>query len=274
MRETTLDTLDHAELAAAFTTVYQDYLVPFVVDAAWAGPHIAANDLVPEHSPLWLDDDGKVVALAALGRRGVRGWVGGFGVAPEYRGKGLAARLIEALLRSARDVGLSEVQLEVIAGNTRAIRTYERAGFVHARDLRILARPDNAPSPEPGEVVTPADLGQLLPHGSRLRATRPAWQRESASIAHLTGLSGLALGSANAPTAYLIYRAGETSAGIVDFAAPAVESALALAAALPRILPGRTLRIANEPEESPICAALDQLGWRESLRQHEMMRTL
>lgn len=274
MRETTLATLDHAGLAAAFTKVYQDYLVPFVVDASWAGPHVAANDLDLEHSPLWLDDEGKVVALAALGRRGERGWVGGFGVAPEHRGRGLAARLIDALLTSAHGVGLAEVQLEVIAGNTRAIRTYERAGFVRTRDLRILARPDDAPMPEPGGDVFAAAPDQLLPHGTRLRATRPAWQRESASLAHLTGLSGLATGSADAPTAYLLYRAGETSAGIVDFAAPTVELALTLAAALARLLPGRTLRISNEPEESPTCAALDRLGWRETLRQHEMIITL
>jgi RimJ/RimL family protein N-acetyltransferase len=274
MRETTLATLSHAELAAAFTRVYQDYLIPFVVDAAWAGPYIAANDIILEHSPLWLDDDGAVVALAGLGRREARGWVGGFGVAPEYRGQGLAARLIEALLRSARDAGLAEVQLEVITGNTRAIRTYERAGFVHTRDLRILARPDDAPAPEPDEAVSAAAPEQLLPHGDRLRAARPAWQRDPVSPARLSGVTGLALGPADAPTAYLLYRANETSAGIVDFAAPTVETALTLAAALAKQLPGRTLRIVNEPEGSPTCAALDQLGWKETLRQHEMVRTL
>jgi hypothetical protein len=36
----------------------------------------------------------------------------------------------------------------------------------------------------------------------------------------------------------------------------------------------RNLRIVNEPERGPTCAALDQLGWRETLRQHEMVRTL
>lgn len=272
MRETTLATLNHAELAAAFTNVYQDYLVPFVVDASWAGPHVASNDLDLDHSPLWLDDNGAVVALAALGRRGARGWVGGFGVTPGYRGQGLAARLIDALLRSARDAGLAEVQLEVIAGNTRAIRTYERVGFVRTRDLRILARPADAP-PAPDDLAQPhaAAPDQLLPHGDRLRATRPAWQRESASLAHLTGLSGLALGSDAAPTAYLLYRGNETNASIADFAAPTLDTALALAAALPALLPGRTLRISNEPEESPTCAAFDQLGWQEALRQHEMI---
>ena len=36
-------------------------------------------------------------------------------------------------------------------------------------------------------------------------------------------------------------------------------------------LPGRTLHLTNEPEESPVCAALDRLGWAETLRQHEMV---
>ena len=275
MRETTLATLNPAGFAAAFNLVYQDYLVPFVVDAAWAPRHIAGNDLDLAQSPLWLDDAGQVVGLAALGCRDARGWVGGFGVAPDYRGKGLAQGLILALLEAARQRGLSEVQLEVIKGNTRAVRTYERAGFAHIREVRIFAHPaDSATSqdaPAQLHAVTPAEL---LPHATRLRPVRPTWQRETASLAHTPNLAGLALGSAAAPTAYVLYAANDTNASIVDFAAPTAELAQTLAAALPAHLPGRTLRLSNEPEESPVCAALDHLGWQETLREHEMIYTL
>src|SRR4051794_36292166 len=138
MHETTLATLSPAELAAAFNTVYTDYVVPFVVNEAWARQHVAANSIALEHSPLWLDDSGALVALAALGVRGERGWVGGFGVAPDYRGQGLSRQLARATLDRARQASLRRVQLEVITSNARAIRTYERAGFVRTRDLLIL----------------------------------------------------------------------------------------------------------------------------------------
>ncbi len=271
MHMTTLATLSLAELAAAYTTVYQDYLVPFVVDEAWAKQYLPANDIVPAASPLWLDDDGNVIALAALGRRGLRGWVGGFGVAPEHRGQGLASRLIAALLDSARAQGLTELQLEVITGNTRAIRTYERTGFVRTRDLRIFAHPAATAPTGPVAQLHPATSGDLLPHGASLRTIRAVWQREPVRFAQDAGLSGLALGSATQPEAYALYRATPTNAVLLDFVAPTIVAAEALAAALPYHFPGHTLRLTNEPEESPVCAALDRLGWEETLRQHEMV---
>ncbi len=48
----------------------------------------------------------------------------------------------------------------------------------------------------------------------------------------------------------------------------------ALVGALAARLPGRPLRLSNEPAESPLCAALERLGWQESLRQDEMRRSL
>ena len=91
MHETTLAVLSPAELAAAFNTVYTDYVVPFMVGEAWARQHVAANSIALEHSPLWRDDAGAVVGLAALGVRGDRGWVGGLGIAPAHRGRAVPA---------------------------------------------------------------------------------------------------------------------------------------------------------------------------------------
>lgn len=269
MRRTTLADLSTAEVAAAFTLVYRGYLIPFALGEAAARQHLAANDIAADHSPLWLDDDGAVVALAALGRRGARGWVGGFGVAPDHRGRGLAHELIGATLDAARGRGLAAVQLEVLTGNARAIRTYARAGFAHTRDLRILSRPADAPDAGgAAPPLHPADPAELLAHAPRLRPVAPPWQREMASFA---GLAGLALGSPAAPDGYVIYREGAGGASILDFAAPDAEAAGALATALPRALPGRALRLANEPDDSPVCAALAASGWGEVLRQHEMV---
>ena len=65
----------------------------------------------------------------------------GIGIAPAYRDRGLGRRLIDAVINSARDRGVSRVSLHVRADNTRAIRLYERLGFRHEgrlrRDLRI-----------------------------------------------------------------------------------------------------------------------------------------
>jgi ribosomal protein S18 acetylase RimI-like enzyme len=50
-------------------------------------------------------------------------------VAPESRGHGIAAALLDAALAWARAIGAREMQLGVVCGNDAARRLYERAGF-------------------------------------------------------------------------------------------------------------------------------------------------
>lgn len=51
-------------------------------------------------------------------------------VAPEARGRGVASRLIDAIVAWAAEHGVSDLELSVMPDNTRAGRTYERSGFV------------------------------------------------------------------------------------------------------------------------------------------------
>jgi len=55
----------------------------------------------------------------------------GMGLLPVYRGQGLGGRLIEAAIaQAAREAGMIRIELGVHADNARAIRLYERVGFV------------------------------------------------------------------------------------------------------------------------------------------------
>src|SRR5215469_6083230 len=141
MRETTLAAFDFPAIGAAFTSVYREYPLSFVMDEAAARQHITLNDIDRAHSPVWLDDTGAVVAMAALGVRGRDGWVGGFGIVPAWRGKGMGHRLIARVLEIGGGLDLQSLWLEVLTNNPAAIRTYRRAGFVMVRDLRIFASP-------------------------------------------------------------------------------------------------------------------------------------
>ncbi|OLT24985.1 hypothetical protein BJF83_05780 [Nocardiopsis sp. CNR-923] len=60
------------------------------------------------------------------------GWVGLYAMltAPEARGRGLAAGIVDALLAWGRDRGAERAYLCVMDGNTAALRAYERAGFI------------------------------------------------------------------------------------------------------------------------------------------------
>jgi ribosomal protein S18 acetylase RimI-like enzyme len=57
-------------------------------------------------------------------------------VAPESRGHGLAAALLDAALAWARTTGAREMRLGVVCGNDAARRLYERAG------LRAIGEPE------------------------------------------------------------------------------------------------------------------------------------
>lgn len=51
-------------------------------------------------------------------------------VTPTWRGSGLLAELVEAVAQWSRACGRPELMLEVVVGNDRAYRAYQRLGFV------------------------------------------------------------------------------------------------------------------------------------------------
>ncbi|WP_425993731.1 GNAT family N-acetyltransferase [Caulobacter sp. DWR1-3-2b1] len=86
-----------------------------------------------------LDMDGQPAALGACAIDGR--WVGVFGMrtAPEHRRKGLARRVLGALLAEAKPLGAC-AYLQVEAGNAPAIALYENEGFRTAYAYRYWVR--------------------------------------------------------------------------------------------------------------------------------------
>jgi RimJ/RimL family protein N-acetyltransferase len=94
--------------------------------------------------------------LGALAGREVVGWCDvrreffpsrahrgtlGMGLLPEWRGRGVGRRLLEATLAQARRSGFKRIELDVHADNPRAIALYEKAGFVQegiVRDASLI----------------------------------------------------------------------------------------------------------------------------------------
>ena len=54
----------------------------------------------------------------------------GIGILPEYRGQKIGARLLAATIADAFQKGIARIELEVYAGNARAIALYKKFGFV------------------------------------------------------------------------------------------------------------------------------------------------
>ncbi|MFI6803507.1 GNAT family N-acetyltransferase [Streptomyces luteogriseus] len=84
-----------------------------------------------EDSILVLDDGEGLCgyALFPTTRDGCLSWVLSLVVARHRQGRGLARRLVYAVLRRLREQGVREVRLTVEPGNTAAIALYESFGF-------------------------------------------------------------------------------------------------------------------------------------------------
>jgi ribosomal protein S18 acetylase RimI-like enzyme len=50
-------------------------------------------------------------------------------VMPDWRGRGVAGAMLEAVVQIARERGACKLTLEVLSGNQKALRTYAKLGF-------------------------------------------------------------------------------------------------------------------------------------------------
>lgn len=93
-------------------------------------PAMIASDMKRMHSESFVAEEptGRIVGYAyAKVTKGVL-WLDRLHVAPDHRGSGLAAGLLHAVI--VNYIGEGSISLEVIKGNDRAIRFYEREGFM------------------------------------------------------------------------------------------------------------------------------------------------
>jgi ribosomal protein S18 acetylase RimI-like enzyme len=155
------DTLTTAELAELFTAGYEGYFMPIHVDEATFRFMVDSWDIDLSRSRAVPG-----AGVCNLGVRGETGWIGGLGVVPSRRRRGVGRALMHAVLEAAP----AEVTLEVIEQNDPAISLYESLGFERVRILEVWAL-DAVPEVE-ARRAEPAPLGQRdLP-----------WQRADESL--------------------------------------------------------------------------------------------
>ena len=86
--------------------------------------------------------DGKVAGTAGIEAVGKKDKIKhraelGISISTEYWGQGLGTALTKACIQCARDAGYVQLELNVVADNTRAISMYQRLGFTEfARNPR------------------------------------------------------------------------------------------------------------------------------------------
>lgn len=251
-------TLPFARLTAYWNQGYEGYFLPVNYTEEILARHVRAGSIDLDRSVVLVEGE-ELVGFSLLGVRGERGWIGGCGVAPAHRGRGIAQTLMTEQLEVARKSGLARVQLEVMRQNW-AKKVYARAGFATTRDLLMLTA--TLPSVEPAVALAPREVFAL--GHDRFHAPAPAcWQRELASLDADPSGDVIAL----AGGALLTGRVGD-ALRIRD--AAALDDAAPLIAALGSRHPGETVTIVNEPEGSAVHRALVAIGATEKIAQHEM----
>jgi ribosomal protein S18 acetylase RimI-like enzyme len=258
-------TLGSERLAGLFTDGFAGYYVPIQTDAAAIEAMVRNWDLDLDASRVaFLGSE--PAGFAFLGIRGRRGWIGGTGVVPPARRRGVGDAVMRAVLDEARSRGIEEVSLEVLVQNEPALRLYERLGFERVRELEICeVEASNTVSLASDAVraVTVEDAQRAI---AVLRREPEPWQRADETLARLDGLKAVAAGGGAA-----VYREAAGRASILQLAGSA-EAARELLTAILAESPSALW--VNAPAGDPALEALAALGGRVAERQIEMRKSL
>lgn len=94
----------------------------------------AFGDALAAEEAIYLvaETDGQIVGHCGVTNVLGEGYITNVAVLPAYRNRKIGQRLLAALLAEGEAAGISAFTLEVRAGNSSAIRIYEKAGFVSA----------------------------------------------------------------------------------------------------------------------------------------------
>ncbi|HET9978775.1 MAG TPA: GNAT family N-acetyltransferase [Burkholderiaceae bacterium] len=264
-------------LRAAFNASFADYLVRFPpFDAAGWTLMLQRQGSALASSLVALRADTVVAFALVTPRPPGRTRVGVMGALPAERGRGSAARLLDAAIAAARDRGDASIELEVFAQNERAVALYRSRGFApvgalygYAADALAGACAAAAP-----QAVSRAEAVAWLDAADRAEPQRWPWQVMGEAVAATPGdVVAWRQGGAQ-----LVFRADDAGPlavlSLVDRDARQAD-ATALLHALRAQHPGRALRAPPLQRDDGPARAFDAAGWaREDLHQWLMRRAL
>jgi ribosomal protein S18 acetylase RimI-like enzyme len=97
----------------------------------WNNPKMDIERKLKVNPELFLigEYDNKVIASVMGGYEGHRGWINYLAVLPEYRGKGYAKKIMNAIEQKLKDVGCPKINLQIRSNNKDVIKFYEKIGY-------------------------------------------------------------------------------------------------------------------------------------------------
>lgn len=259
--------------ADVFTRSFTGYFYPIKMTASGLAARVRIEH-IDLYRSLVLMKDNLPAGQATLALQGDRAWCGGFGIVPEFRGQGLAVPLFSAMKVQALDAGARILELEVLKDNTAAHHVY--GGMHKVRETRLLewrsSSARNGRGMDNAGTIKPANMWDIVPVFKGLHPVPPVWARDLHCLLLRPGLLQLDDRHAGALQGYLLFTAKDDNARIYDLAAMDMD----IARALLRQLQARYAKISSidEPADSPLSAAYDDLDFREYDRQFVLQTAL
>ncbi len=263
------------DLIEAQNEIFQDYIIPmkssrqFFIDFLKSVGGDLKNVLVA------LDGD-RIVGYSNPVLDQHESWVGGVGVLPTYRGKGIGTRLMLATEEFSRSKGARQISLEVIEGNSKAERLYQKLGYHETRKY-ITAEGKPIRFEGFGEMPEHASLAEVVDlHGRSYGDT--CWQKRKQDAVITSARSAECY---KVDGGFVMVRAVETS-GFVPFLGVVSEKrgrgvgTSLLKFALTRLWTLGAFKVAvyNVNDDVPTTRLLDMFDFKVTLKQNEMKKGL
>ena len=86
------------------------------------------------------EEDGRIVSVIMAGNDGRRGYIYHTAVREECRGKGIATELVNAVIESFKQIGISKTALVVFGRNEAGNAFWEKMGFTLRTDINYRNR--------------------------------------------------------------------------------------------------------------------------------------
>ena len=183
----TLEDTAPEKIVEVFNESFSDYIVPLSLTKEQLENKLKNDSIQLAFSPAAFEDD-KLVAFILHGYDVVNKknviYNAGTGVIPSRRGNRLTRKLYDFILPMLQSNDINKIQLEVIAENKPAIKTYQDIGFEMARELTCYKGSVN-----PGAAQSDFQIRSLLNYDwATLQSSwdwKPAWQNSITAVENL-----------------------------------------------------------------------------------------
>ena len=268
------DTVSVYERVTVMNAAYIDYYIPMKVSAEYMRLVDRANDVDHSRSVI-ARVRGRTIGIALVGLRSGRAWIGGVGVVPEWRRRGVARAMMRRIQEDLRDLGVRNVILEVLIQNDAARRLYGMLGFVGKRDLLSWYRRPDSITPDQGPTLTPVPADVLLMRSQDWLGSDPSWQNERSALRRMSEhLQGYTLTLDDDEAAFCVVNDRTTTVSVMSVGVrPGLDHGDAARQLLDGVIasyPQRAVHLTNLSADDPLCRLLPQIRFAVTAHQLEM----